>query len=210
MQLFQLIPYAFVFYYTFLMLPTFNLVYTAPLNIFRPLCLWFSSFWKPRKKPSFSIEVRREMKNPRTKKMYSNDTYVIYLKCFRFFSFFTQSFQLWQCLLHFFWCALTNLMPLYTLRVFFISFTHALFLYSLFHFRLQYALLQIVVEACQKKSHCKFLASSRTMNNDPCPETAKFIEIAYKCRPCKYKVHTHTHTTTHSSLCIHIYFIVYC
>lgn len=57
-------------------------------------------------------------------------------------------------------------------------------------FSLQYALLQIVVEACQKKRHCKFLASSRTMNNDPCPETTKFIEIAYKCRPCKY--HTDT------------------
>lgn len=62
------------------------------------------------------------------------------------------------------------------------------FLFSIIFF-FQYALLQIVVEACQKKRHCKFLASSRTMNNDPCPETAKFIEIAYKCRPCKQITH---------------------
>ncbi|XP_055306897.1 protein eva-1 [Sitodiplosis mosellana] len=54
-------------------------------------------------------------------------------------------------------------------------------------YQLQYALLQIVVEACQKKRHCKFLASSRTMNNDPCPETTKFIEIAYKCRPYEFR-----------------------
>ena len=50
---------------------------------------------------------------------------------------------------------------------------------------LQYSLLQTVVEACQKKRHCKFLASPRTFGGDPCPGLRKFIEVAYKCRPCK-------------------------
>lgn len=53
-------------------------------------------------------------------------------------------------------------------------------------FLLQYALLQTVVESCQKKRHCKFLSSPKTFKGDPCPGFRKFIEVAYKCRPCKY------------------------
>lgn len=52
-------------------------------------------------------------------------------------------------------------------------------------FLLQYALLQTVVESCQKKRHCKFLSSPKTFKGDPCPGFRKFIEVAYKCRPCK-------------------------
>lgn len=50
----------------------------------------------------------------------------------------------------------------------------------------QYSLLQIVVEACQKKRRCKFLSSPKTFGGDPCPGHRKFIEVAYKCRPSKY------------------------
>lgn len=100
-------------------------------------------------------------------------------------SFFVHSFIHFNfCSMHFF-PTLSNLLPLYD-HIFPLFLPYIYILCSLsFPFSFQYALLQIVVEACQKKSHCKFLASSRTMNNDPCPETAKFIEIAYKCRPCK-------------------------
>lgn len=49
----------------------------------------------------------------------------------------------------------------------------------------QYSLLQTVVEACQKKRHCKFLSSPKTLHGDPCPAVRKFVEISYKCRPCK-------------------------
>lgn len=80
-----------------------------------------------------------------------------------------------------------------------------------FVLRLQYSLLQTVVEACQKKKHCKFhgspqfyglgasgvgdssgtssyhssTASSNAISSDPCPKRRKIVEIAYKCRPCK-------------------------
>ncbi|KAL9889926.1 uncharacterized protein ACN427_009060 isoform 3-T17 [Glossina fuscipes fuscipes] len=74
---------------------------------------------------------------------------------------------------------------------------------------LQYSLLQTVVEACQKKKHCKFdgrpqfyglgasgvgdtsgtssyhssTTSSNSINADPCPKKRKIVEVAYKCRP---------------------------
>lgn len=49
----------------------------------------------------------------------------------------------------------------------------------------QYSLIQMVVEACQKKRTCKFLSSPKTFGGDPCPGHRKFIEVAYKCRPSK-------------------------
>ncbi|XP_029718996.1 protein eva-1 [Aedes albopictus] len=52
---------------------------------------------------------------------------------------------------------------------------------------LQYSLLQTVVEACQKKRHCKFLASPKTFGGDPCPGHRKFLEVAYKCRPYEFR-----------------------
>lgn len=52
---------------------------------------------------------------------------------------------------------------------------------------LQYSLLQTVVEACQKKRHCKFLASPKTFGGDPCPGHRKFVEVAYKCRPYEFR-----------------------
>ncbi|XP_017848223.1 uncharacterized protein LOC108603701 isoform X4 [Drosophila busckii] len=53
---------------------------------------------------------------------------------------------------------------------------------------LQYALLQTVVDACQKKRHCKFAANSKThTSGDPCSGIRKFVEIAYKCRPYEFR-----------------------
>lgn len=83
---------------------------------------------------------------------------------------------------------------------------------------LQYSLLQTVVEACQKKKHCKFhgspqfyglgasgvgdssgtssyhssTASSNAISSDPCPKRRKIVEVAYKCRPCKSAPGTNT------------------
>ncbi|KAG5679929.1 hypothetical protein PVAND_009465 [Polypedilum vanderplanki] len=51
----------------------------------------------------------------------------------------------------------------------------------------QYSLLQIVVEACQKKRRCRFLSSPKTFGGDPCPGHRKFIEVAYKCRPSEFR-----------------------
>ncbi|XP_054747034.1 uncharacterized protein LOC129252905 isoform X1 [Anastrepha obliqua] len=70
---------------------------------------------------------------------------------------------------------------------------------------LQYSLLQTVVEACQKKKHCKFNGAphyyrltttgdassnySRTSNIsvDPCHKRRKIVEVAYKCRPYEFR-----------------------
>ncbi|XP_030371588.1 uncharacterized protein LOC115621899 [Scaptodrosophila lebanonensis] len=78
---------------------------------------------------------------------------------------------------------------------------------------LQYSLLQTVVEACQKKKHCKFhgspqfygqgtsgvgdasgtssyhssTTSSNVISNDPCPKQRKIVEVAYKCRPYEFR-----------------------
>ncbi|XP_053669248.1 protein eva-1 [Anopheles marshallii] len=52
---------------------------------------------------------------------------------------------------------------------------------------LQYSLLQTVVDACQKKHHCKFRASPKTFGGDPCPGLRKFVEVAYKCRPFEFR-----------------------
>jgi hypothetical protein len=53
----------------------------------------------------------------------------------------------------------------------------------------QYSLLQTVVEACQKKRQCKFQTSPKTFGGDPCPGVRKYVEVAYKCRPCEYHPH---------------------
>ncbi|KAH8294908.1 hypothetical protein KR018_004272, partial [Drosophila ironensis] len=78
---------------------------------------------------------------------------------------------------------------------------------------LQYSLLQTVVEACQKKKHCKFqgsphyygqgasgvgdtsgsssyhssTVSTNSIGSDPCPKRRKIVEIAYKCRPYEFR-----------------------
>ncbi|XP_070492684.1 protein eva-1 homolog C-like [Chironomus tepperi] len=52
---------------------------------------------------------------------------------------------------------------------------------------LSYSLLQTVVEACQKKRHCKFIASQKSLQVDPCPAVRKFVEVSYKCRPYEFR-----------------------
>ncbi|KPU72703.1 uncharacterized protein Dana_GF23134 [Drosophila ananassae] len=78
---------------------------------------------------------------------------------------------------------------------------------------LQYSLLQTVVDACQKKKHCKFHGSSQysdlgasgvgdstgtssyhsstvstnSLSSDPCPKLRKIVEVAYKCRPYEFR-----------------------
>uniref|UniRef100_A0A1B6DAK0 SUEL-type lectin domain-containing protein n=1 Tax=Clastoptera arizonana TaxID=38151 RepID=A0A1B6DAK0_9HEMI len=52
---------------------------------------------------------------------------------------------------------------------------------------LQYSLLQSVVEKCQKKRQCKIYSSPKVFNVEPCPGSAKFIEITYKCRPYEFR-----------------------
>lgn len=55
----------------------------------------------------------------------------------------------------------------------------------LVRFQFQYSLLQTAIEACQKKTHCKFLPAPKSFGGSPCPGIRKIIEYAYKCRPCK-------------------------
>ncbi|XP_037897733.1 uncharacterized protein LOC119642613 isoform X3 [Glossina fuscipes] len=53
---------------------------------------------------------------------------------------------------------------------------------------LQYALLQTVVDSCQKKRHCKFSANSKpSAIGNQCAGIRKFVEIAYKCRPYEFR-----------------------
>ncbi|XP_067616065.1 uncharacterized protein [Eurosta solidaginis] len=62
---------------------------------------------------------------------------------------------------------------------------------------LQYSLLQTVVEACQKKKHCKFQGASHdyrfpdhnatVVNTDSCNNRRKVVEVAYKCRPYEFR-----------------------
>ncbi|XP_046390503.1 uncharacterized protein LOC124159048 isoform X2 [Ischnura elegans] len=54
---------------------------------------------------------------------------------------------------------------------------------------MQYTLLQMVVEACQNKPQCKFHAAPKPgeLFVDPCPRAAKFVEVAYKCRPYEFR-----------------------
>jgi len=52
---------------------------------------------------------------------------------------------------------------------------------------MQHALLQMVVEACVKKRHCKFSTTPNNGESAPCPDQSKFVEVAYKCRPLEFR-----------------------
>ena len=52
---------------------------------------------------------------------------------------------------------------------------------------IQHALLQMVVEACVKKRHCKFSTTPNNGESAPCPDQSKFVEVAYKCRPLEFR-----------------------
>ncbi|KAL4709906.1 hypothetical protein ACJJTC_003869 [Scirpophaga incertulas] len=55
---------------------------------------------------------------------------------------------------------------------------------------MQYSLLQTVVEACQKKPHCRFSTKPKPGLEDPCPRTRKFVDVAFKCRPYEFRSRT--------------------
>ncbi|XP_052244508.1 protein eva-1-like [Dreissena polymorpha] len=46
--------------------------------------------------------------------------------------------------------------------------------------------LKVILEACQDRQHCHLVASSKTFQQDPCPGTRKYLEVAYKCRPNEF------------------------
>ncbi|XP_029714116.2 protein eva-1 homolog C-like [Aedes albopictus] len=52
---------------------------------------------------------------------------------------------------------------------------------------LQYSILQIVVEACQKKRKCSFRASPKVFDSIPCPGIHKLVEVSHKCRPFEFR-----------------------
>ncbi|XP_055639965.1 uncharacterized protein LOC129777616 [Toxorhynchites rutilus septentrionalis] len=52
---------------------------------------------------------------------------------------------------------------------------------------LQYSILQIVVEACQKKRKCTFRATPKAFDSAPCPGIHKMVEVSYKCRPFEFR-----------------------
>ncbi|OXB54829.1 hypothetical protein ASZ78_003122 [Callipepla squamata] len=49
------------------------------------------------------------------------------------------------------------------------------------------ALLQKTLDECQDRRSCRFLVRSRLFGVDPCPATAKYLLVWYKCRPNEYK-----------------------
>ncbi|XP_062555741.1 uncharacterized protein LOC134220649 isoform X2 [Armigeres subalbatus] len=52
---------------------------------------------------------------------------------------------------------------------------------------LQYSILQIVVEACQKKRKCSFEAAPKVFDSSPCPGIHKLVEVSHKCRPFEFR-----------------------
>ncbi|XP_058447701.1 uncharacterized protein LOC131428068 [Malaya genurostris] len=55
------------------------------------------------------------------------------------------------------------------------------------HYVLQYSILQIVVEACQKKRKCTFRATPKAFDSVPCPGIHKLVEVSHICRPFEFR-----------------------
>ncbi|XP_071112933.1 protein eva-1-like isoform X1 [Haliotis cracherodii] len=47
--------------------------------------------------------------------------------------------------------------------------------------------LQVLLDLCQNRHSCHLVASAKTFGQDPCPETSKYLEVAYKCQPDGYE-----------------------
>ncbi|TRY84487.1 hypothetical protein DNTS_035835 [Danionella cerebrum] len=47
--------------------------------------------------------------------------------------------------------------------------------------------LQKMLYECEDRRSCQLLVNSRVFGNDPCPESSKYLEVRYKCRPNEYK-----------------------
>ncbi|XP_064616271.1 protein eva-1 homolog C-like [Liolophura sinensis] len=50
--------------------------------------------------------------------------------------------------------------------------------------------LKVLLKLCQDRRHCRVVATPETFTQDPCPETRKYLEVAYKCRPNEFKTKT--------------------
>ncbi|XP_067676550.1 protein eva-1-like isoform X2 [Haliotis asinina] len=45
----------------------------------------------------------------------------------------------------------------------------------------------VLLDLCQNRHSCHLVASAKTFGQDPCPETSKYLEVAYKCHPNGYE-----------------------
>ncbi|EDS35314.1 conserved hypothetical protein [Culex quinquefasciatus] len=52
---------------------------------------------------------------------------------------------------------------------------------------MEYSILQIVVEACQKKRKCTVRATPKAFDTAPCPGIHKLVEVSHKCRPFEFR-----------------------
>ncbi|WAR07219.1 EVA1C-like protein [Mya arenaria] len=50
--------------------------------------------------------------------------------------------------------------------------------------------LKVILDACQDRQSCSLVASTKTFEQDPCPGTRKYLEVAYKCRPNEFSSET--------------------
>ncbi|KAL8570889.1 hypothetical protein ACOMHN_023562 [Nucella lapillus] len=48
----------------------------------------------------------------------------------------------------------------------------------------------VLLEVCQDRAYCEVLAESSTFSQDPCPDTFKYLEVHYKCRPNEFERRT--------------------
>lgn len=50
--------------------------------------------------------------------------------------------------------------------------------------------LKVILDRCQDQQKCYLVASTKTFQQDPCPGTRKYLEVAYKCRPDEFTSET--------------------
>ncbi|XP_078520612.1 protein eva-1 homolog C-like isoform X2 [Lissotriton helveticus] len=50
--------------------------------------------------------------------------------------------------------------------------------------------IQKVLDECQDQRFCQFSVNSRMFGVDPCPGTAKYLIVSYKCKPDNHRVRT--------------------
>ncbi|XP_050391545.1 latrophilin Cirl isoform X3 [Patella vulgata] len=45
---------------------------------------------------------------------------------------------------------------------------------------------QVLLDKCEKLHKCQLTAGTETFQQDPCPETSKYLEVHYQCRPNEF------------------------
>ncbi|XP_052811001.1 uncharacterized protein LOC128238790 isoform X2 [Mya arenaria] len=58
------------------------------------------------------------------------------------------------------------------------------------HWIVRVILSWVILDACQDRQSCSLVASTKTFEQDPCPGTRKYLEVAYKCRPNEFSSET--------------------